>query len=440
MPVGGALFGSSGARSQSKNLVECKAGKMTLKGKMVHPDKRKGLLYVYQSDDSLMHFCWKDRQAGTVEDDLIIFPDDCEFKRVAQCTTGRVYVLKFKSSSRKFFFWLQEPKTDKDDENTRRINEVLNNPPTPGSQRSGGGTPDGDLQNLLNNMSQQQLMQLFGGVGQIGGLSSLLGTMSRPSTGQSSRPASSSSTTTTATSSTTSSVTTTASATNVTTTSSATGATSSAGKGTITTDSAKPATTTATATTTTTTTTSASTAASTTPSSTPSGQGAIQLSDLQNFLSGLNVPTPETPSQRSVDLSSAMTMENLQAILGDPNLVCELQQHLPSGIGGSPPPPASEQLRSTLASPQFQQALSMFSAALQSGQLGPVVQQFEVGTDAVDAANQGNMEEFVKALQKASINKEEENKQPGGDEKRKKRDDGNKKDDDDDDDEGMSLD
>lgn len=36
---------------------------------------------------------------------------------------------------------------------------------------------DGDLQNLLSNMSQQQLMQLFGGVGQIGGLSSLLGTM-----------------------------------------------------------------------------------------------------------------------------------------------------------------------------------------------------------------------------------------------------------------------
>lgn len=36
---------------------------------------------------------------------------------------------------------------------------------------------DGDLQNFLNNMSQQQLMQLFGGVGQIGGLSSLLGTM-----------------------------------------------------------------------------------------------------------------------------------------------------------------------------------------------------------------------------------------------------------------------
>ena len=80
----------------------------------------------------------------------------------------------------------------------------------------------------------------------------------------------------------------------------------------------------------------------------------------------------------------------------------------------------------------------MFSTALQSGQLGPVVQQFEVGAEAVDAANQGNMEEFIKALQNASLTKEEEKeKQPGGDEKRKKTDDSGKKDDDD---EGMSLD
>lgn len=66
MPSGGALFGSTVSRSQSKNLVEFKAGKMTMKGKMVHPDKRKGLVYVHQSDDSLMHFCWKDRQSGSV--------------------------------------------------------------------------------------------------------------------------------------------------------------------------------------------------------------------------------------------------------------------------------------------------------------------------------------------------------------------------------------
>ena len=34
-----------------------------------------------------MHFKWKDRTTGTVEDDLIIFPDDVEFKKVSQCTT-----------------------------------------------------------------------------------------------------------------------------------------------------------------------------------------------------------------------------------------------------------------------------------------------------------------------------------------------------------------
>lgn len=81
---------------------------------------------------------------------------------------------------------MQDLKTDKDEEHCRKINEVLNNPPTPGSQRSGSTNPEGDLQNLLNNMSQQQLMQLFGGVSQIG-LGSLLGTMNRPQGVQSTR-------------------------------------------------------------------------------------------------------------------------------------------------------------------------------------------------------------------------------------------------------------
>ena len=61
------LFGHAG-RSSSKNLVEFRAGKMTLKGTTVTPDKRKGLVYIYQSEDSLMHFCWKDRGTGNVED------------------------------------------------------------------------------------------------------------------------------------------------------------------------------------------------------------------------------------------------------------------------------------------------------------------------------------------------------------------------------------
>ena len=63
-----ALFGRSstglGSTGGFKHLVEVKAGKMNLKGKMVLPDKRKGLLFLYRSDDSLIHFCWQDRTSG----------------------------------------------------------------------------------------------------------------------------------------------------------------------------------------------------------------------------------------------------------------------------------------------------------------------------------------------------------------------------------------
>ena len=68
-----SLFGNSSSRNQSKNLVEFRAGKMTMRGNMVHPDKRKGLVYIHQSSDSLIHFCWRDRQTGNVEDVILPF-------------------------------------------------------------------------------------------------------------------------------------------------------------------------------------------------------------------------------------------------------------------------------------------------------------------------------------------------------------------------------
>ena len=231
---------------------------------------------------------------------------------------------------------------------------------------------DGDLHNLLTNMSQQQLMQLFGGVGQIGGLSSLLGTMNRSSTG-SSRSASTPPTNaslTTSGSTTTPANTAAANADHAYAEATSTTTTSSSNKST----NSRP-----------TTTTSGSGSTTTTTTNNPP---TIQLSDLQNFLSGLNVPIGETP--RNVDLSAALTTENLESLLGDASLVRELQRHLPNFENpADTPPPASEQLRATLSSSQFQQALTMFSAALQSGQLGPVVDQFKVGQEAVNAAQAG---------------------------------------------------
>ncbi|XP_072743015.1 proteasomal ubiquitin receptor ADRM1 isoform X1 [Anoplolepis gracilipes] len=391
----GALFGNNASRGASKNLVEFKAGKMTVKGKMVYPDTRKGQLYVYQSDDSLMHFCWKDRTTGVVEDDLIIFPDDCEFKHVPQCKTGRVYLLRFKSSSKKFFFWLQDLKTDKDEEHCRKINDVLNNPPTPGSQRSGGANAEGDLQNLLNNMSQQQLIQLFGGVGQIGGLGSLLGTMNRPHSVQSTRA----STTTSSTPTTT----------NVARPPhSVTPAPATDSK--ISTRTLGPSTTPAT--------------------TTASSNNRIQLSDLQNFLSEIPAPSRTEPAaQRGV--ATELTNAIPAAISTTESLESVMNVHLPPG----------DNLSTTLSSPQFSQALSMFWSALQSGQAGPVIRQFGLGSDVVNAAASGNIEEFVSALEsEVKSGQGQQQAQQGQDDKSKKQSSSAASPDKDDDDEGMALD
>lgn len=74
--------------------MEKRAGRMKMIGHMVHPEREKGSLYVYQADNGLIHFCWKSLITHKVERDLIIIPNSWEFKRVEQCKTGQVYLLK----------------------------------------------------------------------------------------------------------------------------------------------------------------------------------------------------------------------------------------------------------------------------------------------------------------------------------------------------------
>merc|ERR1712172_249676 len=326
---------------------------------------------VEQGDDQLMHFKWKDRTTSTVEDDLIIFPDDVEFKKVPQCTTGRVFILKFKSTSRKLFFWMQEPKDDKDEELCKKVNDFLNNPPAPGSGSSRGGSMgggsggldlsnlgDSELQSLLNNMSQSQLVQLFGG----GGSSSLAALTNSPNARQRSSANSSAAAT------------------------------------------ASPAL--------------ASSAATTTA---PSAAANIRLSVLQNVLSGLpSAGSSSGSAGPNVDLSSGLTAEALQPLLENPEFVRKMKELLPEEEQAQDD--ASGQVRGTLHSPQFRQALGMFSSGLQTGQLAPLIREFNLGDAAIAAATKGDVEAFVKALQN---NK----KSPSGDEEKKK-----------DEDDGMALD
>jgi len=76
---------------------------------------------------------------------------------------------------------------------------------------------------------------------------------------------------------------------------------------------------------------------------------------------------------------------------------------------------ATSEVRGTLHSPQFRQALGMFSSGLQTGQLAPLIREFNLGEAAIEAATKGDMESFVKALQ----NKKSEGE---GDSKNKKED------------------
>ena len=166
-----ALFGPSenGSR-EPRSLVEFRAGKMKLEESTstVVPDKRKGLVFMKLDSNGLLHFYWKDRQHGHLEDDFIIFPDDAEMKRVPQCTTGRVYLLRFKNNSkRKFFYWMQEPDEVKYADLVKKVNELINNPPDPAVEGIGDELPaslmeSGALQSLLGpDADREQFVEIL---------------------------------------------------------------------------------------------------------------------------------------------------------------------------------------------------------------------------------------------------------------------------------------
>ncbi|KAF8919124.1 hypothetical protein EDD21DRAFT_422055 [Dissophora ornata] len=113
--------------SSSRNpLLRFKAGRCIREGETdtVRPEPTKGLVYM-EEEDGLMHFYWKNRETDAVDEDLILFPGDAELKPVPECTTGRVLMLQFKSSSQQLFFWLQEANTDRDQIILQQANALI---------------------------------------------------------------------------------------------------------------------------------------------------------------------------------------------------------------------------------------------------------------------------------------------------------------------------
>ena len=90
--------------------MQMKAGKLNLQNTTVTADPRKGLLVLRKSEDGLMHLIWKDRNASTAEDDLIVFEGDATIRRLDECKDGFAMLLEFSQTARKLFFYSQEPR------------------------------------------------------------------------------------------------------------------------------------------------------------------------------------------------------------------------------------------------------------------------------------------------------------------------------------------
>ncbi|KAF2970887.1 hypothetical protein GQX73_g2679 [Xylaria multiplex] len=99
-------------------VITFKAGKCDVdassKPYKVTPLPTPGYIYLYFEDD-LIHFCWRERSASLHDPDidLVMVPTDGHFipyeaqQHEPAITDGRIFVLKFLSSSTRYIFWLQ---------------------------------------------------------------------------------------------------------------------------------------------------------------------------------------------------------------------------------------------------------------------------------------------------------------------------------------------
>ncbi|KAK2595237.1 hypothetical protein QQS21_007024 [Conoideocrella luteorostrata] len=118
---------------------QCDIDHATSRPLKVKPQPQPGYLYLYSEDD-LIHFCWRkrDQSLDSPELDLVMVPTDGSFVPYEYGTTqptaktnGRIFVLKFASSSQRYLFWMQsKPQSRNGDPSwfsprDRRIGEVV---------------------------------------------------------------------------------------------------------------------------------------------------------------------------------------------------------------------------------------------------------------------------------------------------------------------------
>jgi 26S proteasome regulatory subunit N13 len=300
-------------------LLEFKAGKMHMdpNTKMVRAEKRKGLIQL-RTEDGMIQFIWKDRVSNQADDPLHIFRDEATFRKVQEAN-ARVYVLEFKDSNRKLFYWLQEPSDEKDEQYCADVNKYINNPPQPGANTD-------DKTGGLGNLDQNQLLQFLAqqSGGNLSGLRDMLRQQGVGGAGQR--------------------------RTNATTGSSGNTGGSSSSSG--------------------------STATATQSSAGGSAGGRAFNSDaLKNIVANLSRDKPIEPQ-----LTDVVNVEEIikSGILDNEEIVKKLAEYLPEGG-----PVTFENLKENLNSPQFKEAVRLFNQALKSGELATIAMSFGLDASAM---------------------------------------------------------
>ncbi|KAJ1660065.1 hypothetical protein IWQ61_000959 [Dispira simplex] len=346
-------------------LVQFKAGRCLRDGttNWVRPDLRKGFVYITQNvEDDLMHFYWKDRRTQEIEEELIIFQDEAEFVKCSQ-SEDRVYVLKFLSSNRRLFFWMQSSHPERDVEVCRRVNRVLNSPPAPlddsHHQHHGmavsepAATPDGTDETGVDSTAETFFTPTREGQPDNAELDSDDNASAKATVG-----------------STTTSV-----------------VDSLAGT--------------------------ASQAAATGSSSNNRHHDYSETwAQLRQVMENLRVPeNTQAGAATQLNLEDVLSSDTLATLLTDPEVCSALFPYLPEPVNASssqegkvPATPrrhSPEEVRSIVRSAPFQQSLHSLSYALQTGQLGPLIQQFGLPTEA-----SFGVENFLRAIE-TQVNTEE---------------------------------
>lgn len=100
--------------------------------------------------------------------------------------------------------------------------------------------------------------------------------------------------------------------------------------------------------------------------------------------------------QPAVELSDVLNKTTI-----GPSVEANVDRLIPHLPNQEPVKQDKAELQGTLSTPQFRQAVNSFGMALQTGQMGPALQQFKLSNDAIQAAERGNILEFAKKLTEA---------------------------------------